>query len=70
MLYRGLTLSCTMFKMYCLILNDRWSEWAESNDILNNGFRKNCISYQFFSNYFIEKKEIETVHLLCLYRFL
>jgi hypothetical protein len=41
--YRGLSLSCTMYKIYCTILNNRLSKWAESNNILSdeqNGFRK------------------------------
>ena len=41
--YRGISLACTMYKIYSKILNDRLSTWAESNNILSdeqNGFRK------------------------------
>ena len=40
---RGISLACTMYKIYSKILNDRLSTWAESNNILSdeqNGFRK------------------------------
>lgn len=42
--YRGIALSCAMYKIYCSILNDRISKWAETNNVLvdeQNGFRKN-----------------------------
>ena len=39
--YRGITLACTMYKVYCGILNERLVKWAEINDLLTdeqNGF--------------------------------
>ena len=43
--YRGITLTCIMYKIYCSVLNHRLTQWAEQNDILaeeQNGFRPNC----------------------------
>lgn len=43
MSYRGISLACTTYKIYCNILNDRLSSWVEDNGILadeQNGFRK------------------------------
>ena len=42
--YRGIALSCSMYKLYSSILNDRISQWSEDNDVIvdeQNGFRKN-----------------------------
>ena len=42
--YRGITLTSSVYKLYCNILNDRLSKWENSNNILldnQNGFRKN-----------------------------
>ena len=42
--YRGITLTSSVYKLYCNILNDRLSRWESSNNILmdnQNGFRKN-----------------------------
>ena len=41
--YRGITLTSSVYKLYCNILNDRLSKWESSNKILTdnqNGFRK------------------------------
>jgi hypothetical protein len=32
--YRGISLSCTMNKVYCSILNDRLTNWSEDNSKL------------------------------------
>ena len=42
--YRGITLTCIMYKIYCSVLNHRLTQWAEQNDILaeeQNAFRPN-----------------------------
>ncbi len=42
--YRGITLSCVMYKVYCGVLNGRLVTWAEVNELLcdeQNGFGKN-----------------------------
>ena len=42
--YRGVTITSSVYKLYCNILNDRLSKWIENNDKLRdcqNGFRKN-----------------------------
>jgi len=41
--YRGISLASSMYKMYCSILNERLTKWAEENSLLvdeQNGFRK------------------------------
>ena len=41
--YRGISLASSMYKMYCYILNERLSKWAEDNDNIvdeQNGFRR------------------------------
>ncbi|XP_060589316.1 uncharacterized protein LOC132744577 [Ruditapes philippinarum] len=41
--YRGISLTCSMYKLYCNILNDRLSSWSEANNIIvdeQNGFRR------------------------------
>jgi hypothetical protein len=41
--YRGIMLTCSMYKIYVSVINNRVSEWCESNDKLANeqyGFRK------------------------------
>ena len=41
---RGMTLTSSVYNLYCNILNDRLSRWESSNNILmdnQNGFRKN-----------------------------
>ena len=48
--YRGISLACSVYKIYCGILNARLSTWAEENDVLHdsqNGFRKSrsCIDH-------------------------
>ncbi|XP_053376628.1 uncharacterized protein LOC128547607 [Mercenaria mercenaria] len=43
MAYRGITLAPAMYKLYCSVLNNRLSEWLESNNLLcdeQNGFRR------------------------------
>ncbi|XP_060597913.1 uncharacterized protein LOC132751716 [Ruditapes philippinarum] len=41
--YRGISLTCSVYKLYCAILNNRLSNWAENRDVIvdeQNGFRK------------------------------
>ena len=41
--YRGITLTCACYKLYCNILNIRLTKWETDNNILSdhqNGFRK------------------------------
>ncbi len=41
--YRGIALAPVSYKLYCSVLNDRLTTWAEYNEILNdkqNGFRR------------------------------
>ncbi len=50
--YRGITLTCHMYKIYCTILNIRLSTFLEENQILieeQNGFRKmrSCLDHIF-----------------------
>lgn len=43
MQYRGITLAASMYKVYCSVLNERLTSWAETNNIVHdeqNGFRK------------------------------
>ena len=42
--YRGITLACSMYKLYCYILNARLVTWSETNGLVDdaqNGFRTN-----------------------------
>ena len=46
--FRGITLACSMYKLYCSILNSRLTVWAEMNNLSadeQNGFRseRSCI---------------------------
>ena len=41
--YRGITVTSSVYKAYCQILNNRLSKWTEDNNIISdtqNGFRK------------------------------
>ncbi|XP_053374612.1 uncharacterized protein LOC128547041 [Mercenaria mercenaria] len=41
--YKGISLSCSVYKLYCYILNDRLGTWAENENIVvdeQNGLRK------------------------------
>ena len=41
--YRGIALASAVYKMYCSVINDRLTIWAESNGLMadeQNGFRK------------------------------
>jgi len=43
MAYRGITISSSVYKLYCSVLNERLSTWAEESNLLvdeQNGFRK------------------------------
>lgn len=40
--YRGITLANSMYKIYCHVLNERLTKWAEANHVVldnQNGFR-------------------------------
>ena len=46
--FRGITLACSMYKLYCSVLNMRMSKWTETNKLVEdeqNGFRskRSCI---------------------------
>ena len=46
--YRGITLASCVYKLYCSVLNNRLTQWAEANHLIEdeqNGFRKDrsCI---------------------------
>lgn len=71
--YRGIALSCSMFKIYCSILNKRLSTWAENNTVLaeeQNGFRKHRSTIDHvttLSNVIDTRKNVvspHSVHLL------
>ena len=32
--YRGITVACATYKLYCSVLNNRLTKWVEHNDIL------------------------------------
>ena len=60
--YRGISLSNSMYKLYCSVLNNRLSKWAEENaKIVNqqNGFRKghNTIDHLASLTNIIESRE-------------
>lgn len=41
--YRGITVTTSIYKAYCALLNERLTKWAEENDIIEeeqNGFRR------------------------------
>ena len=48
--YRGITLTCVMYKVYCNVLNKRLNDWADDHCILaeeQNGFRsgRSCLDH-------------------------
>jgi hypothetical protein len=73
--YRGIALSCSMYKIYCSILNNRLSSWTESNNILadaQNRFRmnRNTIDHDStLSNIIDSRKKLQQSTFLCLNRF-
>ncbi len=51
--YRGITLACVMYMVYCGVLNGRLVTWAEVNELLcdeQNGFRKNRRTVDYLSS--------------------
>ncbi len=73
--YRGIALASVMYKMYCNILNNRLSIWAEANDKLadeQNGFRKKRSTMDHVSSItsLIEtRKEKQERNFYSFYRF-
>ncbi len=50
MSYRGITLACAMYKLYCGVLNSRLVAWAEENGLIEDeqhGFRadRSCVDH-------------------------
>ena len=48
--YRGITLTSSVYKLFCSVLYNRIAEWAEANDVIadeQNGFRKkrSCLDH-------------------------
>ena len=48
--YRGITLAVSSYKLFCSVLNNRLTGWAEDNNLIaneQNGFRqdRNCIDH-------------------------
>ena len=48
--YRGISLASSVYKLYCSVINDRLTAWAENNELLcdeQNGFRKGrgCVDH-------------------------
>ncbi len=42
--YQGIALACSMYKLYCSVLNSRLMEWTAANKLIGdsqNGFRSN-----------------------------
>ena len=51
--YRGITLACSTYKLYCSVLNTRLSKWSEENGLVEdeqNGFRKNRSTLEHLSS--------------------
>ncbi len=64
MSYRGITLACAMYKLYCGVLNNRLVAWTEVNGLIEdeqNGFRADRSCVDHFSSL---KNIIETRKLL------
>ena len=48
--YRGITLTSAVYKLFCCIINNRITQWADDNNIIadeQNGFRKkrSCLDH-------------------------
>ena len=51
--YRGITLACSMYKLYCSVLNSRLNIWSETNGMVEdeqNGFRKGRSTLEHLSS--------------------
>ena len=66
--YRGITVACATYKLYCSVLNNRLTKWVEHNDILCDeqaGFRSGRCTTDHLGNvcYLVEtrmKKRLQT----------
>lgn len=70
--YRGITLACTTYKIYCGVLNSRLTWWAEKNNILfdeQNGFRggRSCIDHITSLTNIIETRKHKKKDTFCLF---
>ena len=59
--YRGISLLCTTYKVYCSVLNARLTRWLDQNDKLadeQNGFRKarSCLDHIFTLNAIVQNR--------------
>ena len=67
--YRGITVACATYKLYCSVLNNRLTKWVEHNDILCDeqaGFRSGRCTTDHLGNgcYLVEtrmKKRLQTL---------
>ena len=66
--YRGITVACATYKLYCSVLNNRLTKWVEHNDVLCDeqaGFRSGRCTTDHLGNvcYLVEtrmKKRLQT----------
>ena len=70
--YRGITLMCASYKMYCDILNTRLSKWLEDNNLLadeQNGFRalRSCIDHVYALYSIINNRMLKKSDTFCCY---
>lgn len=70
--YRGITLMCATYKMYCSILNKRLNKWLEDHDVIadeQNGFRalRSCIDHVYALYALIQNRMLKKQDTLCCY---
>ena len=70
--YRGITITCAMYKLYCSILNERLTKWADSLNVLEdeqNGFRKNrsCLDHLYTLTNIIESRKLRRQNTFVAY---
>ena len=60
--YRGITLACATYNLYCAVLNCRFNDWTESNQVIvdeQNGFRsdRSCVDHLTALNLIIQTRK-------------
>ena len=70
--YRGISLACAVYKLYCSILNERLTNWVSMNQLIEdeqNGFRanRNCIDHALSLSMIIQTAKCHRKEIFAAY---